>query len=249
MIGASSAVRRAMNDRADGRASGTDEAASDFATLMNLMSSRYSCRGFKPTPVPRDTIGQILSAAQRTASWCNAQPWTLFLTSGARLDRLRASLYTQAPSATAQPDLQWPAAYRGVYQERRRECGWGLYESMGIAKGDRQASALQAAENFRMFGAPHVAIVTSDAALGTYGAIDCGAYVGNFMLAASSLGVASIAQASLAARPRLLREHLEIPDDRLIVCGISFGFADEAHPANRFRTTRVDPEECVVWRD
>ena len=221
----------------------------DFATLTSLLGRRYSCRGFDPTPVSRETIGQILRAAQQTASWCNAQPWTLFLASGPRLERLRAALYAQASSTTAQPDFQWPAAYRGVYQERRRECGWGLYESMGIAKGDRQASALQAAENFRMFGAPNLAIVTSDAALGTYGAIDCGAYVANFMLAATSLGVASIAQASLAARPRLLREHLEIPDDRLIVCGISFGFADEAHPANRFRTSRADPAECVVWRD
>jgi nitroreductase len=148
-----------------------------------------------------------------------------------------------------EPDLPWPREYRGVYQERRRECGWGLYESLGIAKGDREASTRQAAENYRMFGAPHVAIVTTDEALGTYGAIDCGAYVGNFILAACSLGVASIAQAALAAYPRLLREQLRIPSDRLIVCGISFGYANETHPANRFRTRRADPSECVTWLD
>jgi nitroreductase len=165
------------------------------------------------------------------------------------LERLRKALYDCAPVTQAEPDFAWPSEYRGVYRERRRVCGWGLYESIGIAKGDRAASAAQAAENFRMFGAPHVAIVTSDAALGTYGAIDCGAYVSNFMLAAHSLGVASIAQASLASHPRLLREHLDIASDRLIVCGISFGYADVAHAANQFRTERADPAECVVWRD
>src|SRR5690606_21419224 len=103
----------------------------------------------------------------------------------------------------------------------------------------------QALENFRFFGAPHVAIVTTDAALGVYGALDCGAYVGNFMLAAWSLGVAAIAQAALASHPAPLREHLGIPQDRLIVCGISFGYADPTHPANAFRTTRADPRECV----
>lgn len=61
-----------------------------------------------------------------------------------------------APTKPVDPDVAWPSEYRGVYQARRRECGWGLYESLGIGKGDRAASAAQAAENFRMFGAPHV---------------------------------------------------------------------------------------------
>ena len=91
----------------------------------------------------------------------------------------------------------------GAYQQRRRECGFGLYDAVGIAHGDRAASARQAMENFRLFGAPHVAIVTSEKALGVYGAVDCGAYVNNFMLAARSLGVASIAQAALGSSTKL----------------------------------------------
>ena len=125
----------------------------------------------------------------------------------------------------------------------------GLYEALGIPKGDREASARQAAQNFTMFGAPHVAIVTSDEALGVYGAVDCGAYVGNFLLAAHSLGVATIAQAALAAYPSVLREVLGIAQDRSIVCGISFGLADTAHAANGFRTQRAAPGDSVTWRD
>jgi len=199
--------------------------------------------------VPRTTIQQTVELAQRTASWCNAQPWKVYVASGETLERLRTALYACAATHTPEPDLPWPREYRGVYQERRRECGWALYESLGIAKGDREASARQTAENFRMFDAPHVAIVTTDEALGTYGAIDCGAYTSNFMLAACSLGVASIAQAALASYPQVLRQHLAIPSDRLIVCGISFGYANEAHAANRFRTRRADPADCVVWVD
>jgi hypothetical protein len=75
-------------------------------------------------------------------------------------------------------------------------------------------------ENFCLFGAPHVAIVTTDRALGTYGAVDCGAYVANFALAARSLGVAVIAQAALAAYPAFWREQLDLSEDRLVVCGI-----------------------------
>ena len=220
-----------------------------YGTLSALLHSRYSCRAFLPDPLPRATIAQILSAAQRTASWCNAQPWQLYIASGATLARLREAFAAALPATPPTPDLPWPREYRGVYQERRRECGWGLYEALGIPKGDREASARQAAQNFSMFGAPHVGIVTSDEALGTYGAVDCGAYVSNFMLAAHSLGVGSIAQAALASYPAVLREVLGIGEDRTIVCGISFGLPDLAHPANHFRTTRADPASSVVWRD
>ena len=220
-----------------------------YETLSTLLHARHSCRAFLPQALERATIERILAAAQRTASWCNAQPWQLTIASGTTLARLRSALQAHVASTAPAPDLPWPREYRGVYQERRRECGWGLYDALGIAKGDREASARQAAENFTMFGAPHVAIVTSDEALGIYGAVDCGAYVSNFLLAAQSLGVASIAQAALAAYPGVLREVLDIATDRHIVCGISFGLADPEHPANRFRTERADPGDCVTWRD
>jgi nitroreductase len=134
-----------------------------------------------------------------------------------------------------------------VYQARRRECGWDLYRAVGIQKGDREASASQARENFRLFGAPHLAIVSSDESLGPHGVMDCGAWVSTFMLAATEQGVATIAQAALASWPAVLRKHLDIPDDRLIVCGISFGYEDMDHPANEFRTRRAPLEEVVTW--
>ena len=220
---------------------------SSFQILESLLASRHSCRGFLPKPVPRTTIEQILVASQRTASWCNAQPWSLYVASGGVLERLRALLPELATQTPPNPDIEWPREYRGVYRERRRECGFALYDAVSVAKGDRVASAKQGAENLRMFGAPHMAIVTYDEALGTYGAVDCGAYVATFMLVAESLGVATIAQAALATYPAPLREHLGIPKERTIVCGISFGYADAAHPANKFRTTRAPLGETVTW--
>lgn len=227
----------------------TSAATPAFETLSALLHTRYSCRAFLPEALDRATIERILALAQRTASWCNAQPWQLTIASGAKLQRLRGALQAHVASEPPAPDLPWPREYRGIYQERRRECGWGLYEALGIAKGDREASARQAAQNFTMFGAPHVAIITSDEALGVYGAVDCGAYVGNFLLAAHSLGVGAVAQAALAAYPRVLRDVLDIAPDRTIVCGISFGLPDPHHPANQFRTRRADPGDSVIWRD
>lgn len=48
-----------------------------------LLARRYSCRAFLPRPVERATIERILDAAQRTPSWCNAQPWQVHIATGA----------------------------------------------------------------------------------------------------------------------------------------------------------------------
>ncbi|WP_286612243.1 nitroreductase [Variovorax jilinensis] len=215
--------------------------------LGQLLDARHSCRAFLADPVPLAVQRQILEHALRTASWCNAQPWKLHITQGAATERFRALMLSAPEPGEAGPDFEWPKAYEGAHRQRRFDCAMQLYDSVGIARGDREASARQARENFRLFGAPHVAIITSDAALSVYGAVDCGAFVANFLLAATSVGIATVPQASLAGRPKRVREFFGLGDDRLVVCGISFGYADPAHPVNRFRTTRADLDDVVSF--
>lgn len=217
--------------------------------LEDLLQARYSCRAFLPTPVPRETIERIVNLAQRSASWCNSQAWQLVITRGEGTERFRRALLEQVDRQPPAPDLPWPREYLGVYRDRRRECGFQLYESVGVGREDKAGAMRQARRNFELFDAPHVAIVTSPEPLGTYGAVDCGAFVGSFMLAARSLGVASIAQAALASQSAFVRGHFGIGNDRLMVCGISFGFEDPDHPANRFRTRRAGLDEAVTWVD
>jgi len=120
---------------------------------------------------------------------------------------------------------------------------------VGVARGDREAYRRQELRNFQLFDAPHVAVITTDEALGEYGAIDCGGYVANFLLAAQANGVATVAQASLAMYPEVLRDELGLAADRRVVCAISFGYADTAHPANSYRTRRADLASTVRWVD
>ncbi len=214
-----------------------------------LLKDRYSCRAFLEREVNRASITRMLEIAQRTPSWCNSQPWKVAITSGAATERFREQLFAYAQSHQPAPDYPFPREYRGVYLARRRECGFQLYDSVGIARGDRAASAKQTMQNFRLFGAPHALIVTTDEALGVYGVLDCGAWVNNFMLAARSFGVASIAQAALGAHPQFVRAFFDLPEDRRLVCGISFGYEDAAHPVNAFRTSRAATEDVVSWFD
>ena len=183
----------------------------ELTYLKSLLETRHSCRAFLPDALPRALIVDILKAASRTASWCNAQPWHVQVISGAPLEALRDELIECAKlSAPPSSELDWPSEYNGKYQTRRRECGWSLSEAVGVTKGDCTGAARQALENFRLFGAPHLVIVTSEATLGTHGVMDCGAWVANFILAANAAGVGSIPQAALASWPDILRKHLLI---------------------------------------
>jgi len=220
----------------------------EFETLDALLKRRHSCRAFLPDPVADAAINQIVSTAGRVPSWCNAQPWQVVVTRAAETDRLRDALFAEAAKGTHQPDIAFPERYSGIYKERRSTCGWALYDAVGVTKGDRDASARQMMQNFRLFGAPHLALITTEAELGPYGVLDCGAFVTGFTLAAQALGIASIPQAALAALSPFLRDWFDLPENRQIVCGISFGYEDADHPANAFRTDRAPLDETLSWK-
>ena len=221
-----------------------------YEGFKELMQARFSCRAFLPDVVDTDTITQFVDAARHAPSWCNAQPWQVTITTGEQTDRFREALFKHASSsALPAPDLPWPKGYPGVYGERRRTCGWQLYEAVGVEKGDRAGSAREMMKNFRLFDAPHVAIVHSPKDLGEYGAMDTGGFVTAFCVAATALGVATVPQAAVASHAPFVREWFGIGEERLILCAISFGRADIDHPANTFRTERATLDALIDWKD
>jgi len=227
-------------------------ATADFSALERLLTDRRSCRGYLADEVPREVVEQVLGVAQRTASWCNTQPWQVHIVSGESRDALSKAAVEHVIATFGQPapsDFPFPTGYTGVYNERRKEVGWQLYEAVGVERGDRDGSAMQMLRNFEFFGAPHVAIITTDADLGVYGAIDCGLYVNSFMLAAESLGLGTCAQAAIAQVAPAVRDFLGLPDDRRIVCGISFGHPDPDHPSAQFTSRRAPLTDAVTFVD
>lgn len=226
------------------------DAQQSINVLEQLLTARSSCRAFLPQSVPRPTIRRILAAAQKTVSGCNSQPWQVEITSGKATQRFRETMYAAASSGRPEvTDFPFPREYRGVYLERRRECGFQLYNSLGIPRADKAGYRKQSLENFNFFGAPHVAIVHTDEALGVYGAVDCAAYLMSFLLAAQALGVATIPQGAFASHSNAVRTHFGLGADRRVVYGISFGYADCRHKANSYRTPRASIEDAARFHD
>lgn len=212
-----------------------------------ILSERYSCRAYLDKAVPKDIIEKIFATAQKTASWSNMQPWEVTIVSGDALRKFGAVLQGDVAGNEASPDFPFPTSYEGVYQDRRRACGLQLYKSVGIGREDKAQAKAQMMANFDGFGAPHMAIVTSVADFGTYGAIDCGGFVSSVLSVARSHGVATIAQAAMARNSGFVKDHLGIDPGRNVVCGISFGYEYPDHVANKFRTPRAALDDVITW--
>ena len=216
-----------------------------YENLRVLLNSRYSCRAYKKQEVSEKDIREIVSTASRVPTWCNAQPWKVLITRGKATKKLSQLLIEATKTQQINPDFNWPTQYVGEYAQRRRQCGYQLYDSIGIQKEDKKRRKEQMMLNYKFFGAPHVAIVTSDSDLGPYGSMDCGGFIAAFTIVAQAKGIATIAQASVTGYAQTIRNYFQIPKNRLIQTAISFGYSDDLHPINHFRTDREKSENVV----
>ena len=215
--------------------------------LSSILASRHSCRGFLDKAVPQEVLSEVLADAQNVPSWCNSKPWQVLAFGSQETRALKEALYEHSGVAGHESDIPFPLKYEGAYQTRRRKCGWQLYEAVGVPKGDRAASAQQMRENFRLFGASNFLLITTPKALGSYGALDCGAFVTAVLLGLQARGLGGIAMASVAGYAPFWRARYDIAEDRDILCGIALGYPDTDHPANGFRTGRASENEVVTW--
>ena len=221
----------------------------DFEIVTGAIVSRRAVRGFLPTPVDVDVVRKILAVASYAPSGANLQPWQVHVVMGATRDELSNAL--MGAFNRKQPEIReydyYPVVWRSPYVERRRQTGWGLYELLGIRKGDREASAKQHVRNYAFFGAPVVLICTIDNDLGKGSWLDYGMFLQNIMILARSHGLHTCPQAAVANYPQIIKEHLGIGSDKTIVCGISMGYEDPGVLANRFRPPRIGLDDFVQF--
>src|SRR5688500_12145723 len=171
---------------------------------------RRSVRGFLPDPIPDDELEAIFAAAQRAPSWCNIQPWRVWVTRPPRTAALSAAMIAAARSGLPHPELAFPLDYPPPYAEHRRACGFALYGAMGIAREDKASRYDAWLRNYAFFDAPHCAVVACDRRLVPYALIDVGVWLGVLLGEAAARGVDTCPMASIAAYPEVLRAELGV---------------------------------------
>jgi nitroreductase len=216
---------------------------------LELMKGRYSCRAYLAEVPTRKKVLEAVEAASFAASSKNTQPWKLHIGLGEACDLVRASL-TQAFDTGTKPAADYkysPDKLPDELMERARTCGFALFQHKGIGRDDREARKEHDRQNFVLFGAPAVAVLTLPVGSEKGNFLDAGQFLGYFMLALREAGYESVPMFSVANYPDALRGPLGIPDDRLVVCAVSFGVPDTTANVNAFRTTREPAESLVSW--
>jgi nitroreductase len=226
----------------------SDSAPPHHAVVDHAITSRRSVRGFTRRPVPPEVVREVLSVASRAPSMTNTQPWRVHVLTGAARDRLSEEIRA-AHEAGEHPEPEYayyPEEWASPYLDRRRQIGWALYGLLGIAKGDRDATARrQHRKNYDFFGAPVGMVFTLHRALRYGSYLDLGMFLQNIMVAARGRGLDTCPQAAFMNWHAIIRRQLAVPPERLVVCGMALGFADKPRRPTRWsrraRTSRPSP--------
>jgi nitroreductase len=207
------------------------------------ITSRRSVRAFLDTPVPRDTIEDLLRVAARAPSGTNTQPWKVYVLTGASraelVRKMQAAYDDPAERARHQAEYAYyPTDWVSPYVDRRRKVGWDLYGLLGIGKTDKQRMHAQHGRNYAFFGAPVGLMFTIDRVMCRGSWLDYGMFLQNVMVAARARGLDTCPQAAFTQFHRIITEHVEAPASEMLVCGMSLGYADPDAPENRLVTER-----------
>jgi nitroreductase len=220
-------------------------------SVEEAIMGRRSIRAFLPTPVPRELIQNILRIAGRAPSGTNCQPWKVWVLDGKVRDAVvremkRGHDAGEDGRREYHYDMQ---QWREPYLGRRRACGWGLYGTLGIERGDKARMRDQQGRNYLFFDAPVGLIFSIDRDLERGSWVDYGMFLPSIMIAARSFGLDTCPQAALCSRHELLRKRLAIPPEQMVVCGMALGYADRDAIVNSFITERMALEEFVTFVD
>ena len=213
------------------------------------LRARKSVRAFRPDPVPRALIEEVLALASRAPSGTNIQPWKVHVVGGEVRRTLEDAILSHRETRPSDDRAEFPreSKRKEPYVSRMRKLGKDMYTLIGIPKGDQAASWNQWGRNYKFFDAPVGLIFTIDKDLDRMSYVDLGIFLQSFMLAAKSRGLDTCAQGAWNNFWTVTRRVLNVPDDQYIVCGISLGYADPVSPVNALVSEREPVERFAIF--
>jgi len=215
--------------------------------VIDAIKARYTVRAYKPKPVPKEVLTELMEAALRAPSWANTQTWEFAVVGGEVMQELKQSLTAKASAQEERyPDIprpEWPSPYR----ERSRENGIRLYQLLGINRDDMEKQLQWYVEMYRLFDAPNGIIVYTDRGLSVWALVNVGLVVQSIALAALNYGLGATILAASVSYPDEVRRIVRIPESKQLVIAIAIGYPDPEAKVNEFRSNREPLEAMVTW--
>ncbi len=216
--------------------------------VIEAIRARKSIRGFKPDPVPKEVLREVLDIAARSPSGLNAQPWEITVVTGEVLNKIKQGNVEKLVSGEPiNPDIAMKP-FEGVYRQRQVELAIQIFQLMGIAKEDKEKRAEWMQRGFRFFDAPAAIILSVDRSLDESRPLfDIGAISQTICLAALNYGLGTCIEDQGIMFPEVVRKYTGIPESKRIIVSIAIGYPDWGFPANKLESKREPVESSTTW--
>lgn len=222
----------------------------DEMNVSEAVTSRRSVRQFLDKPVDRSVLERVLETAQRSPSGGNTQPWNAVVVGGDELTRIADAIKAKVPAAPMGENMEYeiyPKDLDGRYEAQRRAVGKGMFDAVGLERGDSAGRIAQMAKNWDSFGAPVQLFTYTKKYMGPPQWSDMGMWLQTVMLLLREEGLDSCSQEIWAMYGTYMRELLGIGDDYVFFCGMAIGYRDPEAPINGFDVPRVALTENVKF--
>jgi nitroreductase len=212
---------------------------------LQAIRERRSARAFKPVPVPKEKVEEVLRLTVNAPSANNLQPWEFVVVMDEERERLSRRLIK-------------------AYKEKQISCGSGAVKPLPKAIRERGVKTLEQMKSYvektgddvdsfvnegscNFYGAPVAIIICIDDCFSARQFVDVGTAVGYLVLAAEASGMASCPVGLITDYADEIKELLNIPENKRVVIGIALGYADKENPMAQFRSQRAELSELVRW--
>jgi nitroreductase len=223
--------------------------------LLKAIDARKSIRAFKPEPVPKNVLMEILRIATRAPSSVNSQPWEFFIAQGEPLKALKRTSLEEyrlgkppVPELGMGPSKGVAPKLGGVFKDRQVELAKQIFKLVGIEKGDRQGIEAWNESMVQFYEAPTIIVIVIDRILQSkWPIVDVGLVTGYIALAAQAHDLGTCVMRAIVDYPEQVRKFVGIPDSKFIVIGVAIGYPEWDRPINKLRTNREEIENIVTF--
>src|SRR4030067_2272060 len=215
--------------------------------LLKVIMERKTIRAFKPDPISKERIEEILKLAINAPSAINLQPWEFIVVTGEEKERLGRRLikaYKEKQIACSPGNGKpLPKTY-GKRGAKTLELMKPFFEKMGV---DINQYVNEGSCNF--YGAPVAILLCLDDSFPKARMADVGLALGYLVLAAHEFGLATCPIGLIIAYEEEIKDLLNIPENKNVVIGVALGYPDWDVPINQFKSQRDNLEKFIRWID
>ena len=217
--------------------------------VIEAIKTRKSIRGYKPDPVPKEVIKEILEAATRAPSSMNVQPWSFIVLAGEVLEKIKQANIEKFDSGeTSSLEMgRMAQPYSGKHRERQVALGIQLFQLMNIAREDKEKRTEWMKRGFRFFDAPAAIILLMDEEMSEGQQFNMGCLTQSILVAALNYGLGTCIHDQGAMYPEVIRQFTGIPESKRISICVSIGYPDWDFPANNVQSEREPVEDITTW--